>query len=76
MLDAKNGFWQVKPDEESSYFTTFNTPYRRFRWLRMPFGIAQASEENQRHIHGSHKGLNGVEDVADDILCVCKGDTL
>ena len=35
----------------------------------MPFGIAQASEEYQRHIHGSHKGLNGVEDVA-DIYCV------
>ena len=26
VLDAKNGFWQVQLDKESSYLTTFNTP--------------------------------------------------
>ena len=25
-LDAQNGYWNVKLDEESSYLTTFNTP--------------------------------------------------
>lgn len=39
VLDTKNGFWHVQLDEESSYLTTFNTLYGRYRWLKMPFGI-------------------------------------
>ena len=45
VLDAKDGFWQVELTEESSHLTTFNTPFGRYRWLRMPFGICSGSEE-------------------------------
>jgi hypothetical protein len=31
VADAKNGFWQVKLDEASSYLTTFWTPFGRYR---------------------------------------------
>ena len=44
-FDAKHGFWQVELTEKSSLLTTFNTPFGRYRWLRMPFGICSASEE-------------------------------
>ena len=44
VLDAKTGFWQVKLAEVSSYLTTFNTPFGRYRWKRMPFGISSAPE--------------------------------
>lgn len=47
-FDAKNGFWHVEVDEESSKLTTFNTPYGRYRWKRMPFGLSSAPEEFQR----------------------------
>ena len=30
VADAKNGFWQVKLDEASSYLTTFWTPFGRY----------------------------------------------
>lgn len=43
-FDAKNGYWQVELTEEASLLTTFNTPFGRYRWLRMPFGICAASE--------------------------------
>ena len=75
VLDAKNGFWQVQLDSESSYLTTFNTPFGRYRWLRLPFGIKTAPEEYQRRIHESLQNLNGIEDIVDDILCVGEGDT-
>ena len=39
VLDAKDKFWKVKLDEESSYLTTFWSPCGRLRWLRMRFGI-------------------------------------
>ena len=29
-LDARNGYWNVKLDEESSFLTTFSTPFGRF----------------------------------------------
>lgn len=75
-LDAKDGFWQVKLDEESSYLTTFWTPKGRYRWLRMPFGIATAPEEYQRRQHEVLEGLPGVENIHDDILVLGCGDTI
>ena len=68
VLDAKNGFCHVTLDEESSYATTFGTPWGRYRWLRMPFGISPAPEEFQRRLDQSLAGLNGCKAVADDIL--------
>ena len=74
-MDAKNGFWQVQLDKPSSLLTTFNTPFGRYRWLRLPFGIKTGPEEYQRRIHESLQGLKGIEDIVDDILCVGEGDT-
>ena len=31
VLDVKNGFWHVALDEQSSFLTTFYTPFGRFR---------------------------------------------
>ena len=31
-LDAKSGYWQMPLDEESSYLTTLNTPFGRYRF--------------------------------------------
>jgi hypothetical protein len=59
VLDAKCGFWQVKLGEKFSYYTTFNTPFGRFRWLRMPFRISSAPKI---------EGLQGAEVIADDFL--------
>ncbi|PIK38272.1 GagPol [Apostichopus japonicus] len=75
VLDAKNGFWHVELDEESSYLTTFNTPYGRYRWLRMPFGISTAPEEYQRRQDQAIEGLPGVRSIVDDILVFGEGDT-
>lgn len=34
-----SGFWQVKLDQESSDLCTFATPYGRYKFLRLPFGV-------------------------------------
>ena len=75
VLDAKDGFHQVKLDDTSSYLTTFWTPTGRYRYLRMPFGISSAPEEFQRRMHTTLQGLPGVEVIADDILVFGCGDT-
>ena len=75
VLDAKNGFWHIQLDEPSSYATTFGTPWGRYRWLRMPFGVSPAPEEFQRRIDIALEGLPGQKAIADDILIFGAGDT-
>ena len=43
-LDAKQGYWNIKPDEESSYLPTFNTHWGRYRFLRIPFGLRMSQD--------------------------------
>ena len=75
VLDAKDGFWQKRLDTESSYKTTFNTPFGRFRWNRMPFGISSAPEVWQRTMNEFVEYLDGVEVIADDFLIAGFGKT-
>ena len=75
VFDASNGFWQVELDEESSMLTTFNTPFGRYRWKRMPFGINSAPEVWQRRMREHIEGLKGVEVIADDFVIVGYGNT-
>ena len=62
----------MKLHESSSYLTTFWTPFGRYRWLRMSFGIA---EEFQRRQHELLEGLQGIDNIADDILITGQGET-
>lgn len=63
-------------DEASSYLTTFGTPFGRYRWLKLPFGISPAPEYFQHRLDQAIEGLPGVRTVADDILITGEGDTL
>ena len=74
--DLQEGFLQVSLDEASSRLTTFQTPWERYRWLRMPFGISPAPEVIQRKLHQNLEGLPGIFTVADDILITDQGDTV
>jgi len=76
VLDAKDGFHQVKLTEESSFLTTHWTVNGRYRYLRMPFGISSAPEEFQRRLHEIVDGLDGVASIADDLLIYGCGETI
>lgn len=39
LVDAKKGYWHLPLDEPSSYLTTFGTPFGRFRFTRLPYGL-------------------------------------
>lgn len=75
-VDAKKGFWHVVLDQPSSRLTTFWTPFGRYRWIRMPFGIAPAPEIFQMKLQEVIQDLEGVECIADDVLIYGTGDTL
>ncbi|XP_055623663.1 uncharacterized protein LOC129767070 [Toxorhynchites rutilus septentrionalis] len=75
-VDAKKGFWHVVLDEPSSKLTTFWTPFGRYRWTRLPFGVAPAPEIFQLKLQEVIQDLKGVECIADDILVYGMGDTM
>lgn len=75
LVDARDTSLQCKLDRESSYMTTFWTPWGRYRWLKLPFGVSVAPEVYQRKQHELLSGLSGIEPIADDILIVGCGDT-
>ena len=56
--------------------TTMHTPWGRYCWTRLPFGTSSAPEEFQRRIHDVLCGLEGVVNIADDIIVVGRGKTL
>lgn len=73
-IDAKKGFWQVELTERSSKLTAFWTPFGKFRYLRLPFGLSTAMEIFQKKMLEITNGLKGVHVLADDILVVGYGD--
>ena len=67
-LDLSNAYWHVELDEESSKLTTFQTPFGRYRWKRVPFGTSVSSELFQKRLDQALEGLEGVIGVSDDII--------
>ena len=47
-LDANSGFWQIPLSSESRLLTTFLTPYGRYCFNKLPFGISSAPELFQK----------------------------
>ena len=67
-VDSTSSFWQIQLDKESSELCTFNTPFGRYSFKRVPFGINSASEVYQRIICDMVQDLEGVESIIDDII--------
>ena len=68
VLDQKNSYWQVKLDIASSFLTTFNTPFGRYRFVRMTFGISSASEILQKWTYKTFGDIPDVHIVGDEML--------
>ena len=68
IVDEKDGFWQVRLDEESCHLCTFNTHFGRYRFKRMPFGISSAPEVFQKKNEALFGDIDGVEVIFDDII--------
>ncbi|GBN62739.1 Uncharacterized protein K02A2.6, partial [Araneus ventricosus] len=68
VVDLKDGFWHVPLDEVSSEICTFNTPFGRYKFNKMPFGIASAPEIFQKRNQKLFGDIEGVEIYFDDII--------
>ena len=67
-LDANSGFWQIPLAAESRLLTTFVTPFGRYCFNKLPFGISSAPELFQKRMSRLLEGLEGVVCLMDDVL--------
>ena len=75
-FDIKDAFQTIRLTDESSFLTTMHTPWGRYRWTRLPFGISSAPKEFQRRLHDILCGMEGVVNIADDIIVIGRGESL
>ena len=65
LKDATSWYWHIVLDLASSLLTMFNTPWGKYRWLRLPFGLKIASDVFQGGLDKVlrlHKGVHGISD--------------
>ena len=68
LVDAKSGYWMVELDDESSLLTTFNTPWGKYKWLRLPFGLNVSADVFQERLNAVLKEVKGITGYIDHIL--------
>ena len=66
--NANSGFWQIPLAPETRLLTTFLTPFGRYCFNKLPFGIASAPEVFQRRMSKILDGLEGILCHMDDLF--------
>lgn len=74
IFDEKDGYWQNKLDKQSSKLCTFNSPWGTYHFLRLPFGINSASEVFQQKNSETFGGIQGVHNIADDMIIAASSE--
>ena len=67
-LNANTGFYQIELTPELALLTTFTTPFARFCYNRLPFGITSAPEYFQKRKQSIPAGVEGTVNMIDDTL--------
>ena len=67
-LEITWDYWIMELDDTSSDLTTFNTPFGRYQFNRMLFGLVCVQDIFQRIVDEFIEGLKGIRAVANDIV--------
>ena len=67
-LDLRWGYHQLELSPESRGITTFATHEGLYQYKRLLFGVSSASEIYQHEISAALAGIEGAENISDDII--------
>ena len=67
-LALSQAYHQLELDEASRYITTFSTHISLFRYKRLNYGTNAAAEIFQHTLQAQLQGMQGVKNIADDII--------
>lgn len=74
VLDLSSGFWHMELDRDSADLTAFMTPFGRYRFNRVPFGINCAPEMFQCRMVGIFGDIPGVMIYFDDVCIAAESE--
>ena len=66
-LDVHQGYWSIVLDQDSSLLMTFNSPFRRYHFLQLPFGLVCSQDIFQKKMDQILEECQGCIGIADDI---------
>lgn len=73
-LDCSQSFWQLPIHEEDRKYTCFITPFGRFVFNRLPYGLNSSTEIFQRKLKELLTDISGVFVDIDDMLIYAEND--
>ncbi|KAL8620857.1 hypothetical protein ACOMHN_047028 [Nucella lapillus] len=73
-LDAKSGYWAVQLDKDSQLLTTFQSPFGRYCFQRLPFGLSVSQDIFQLKMDQILDQVEGAAGITDDIVVYAKSD--
>ena len=68
LVDITHAYWSIRLDEESSYLTTFSTPFSRYKFERLPYGLCCSQDIFCQKVDEIFGDMTGVKAIVDDIL--------
>ncbi len=68
VIDMKDGFWQCVLNKQSSDLCVFNSPFGRYKFNRLPFGISSSPELFQRKSFEIFGQIKNVHIYFDDLI--------
>ena len=66
-LDAHHGYWSIILDQDSSLLTTFNSPFGRYHFLQLLFGLVCSQDIFQKKMDQILEQCQGCIRITDDI---------
>ena len=67
-FDDKAGYWSISLEEASQELTTFRTPFSRYCFLKLPFGLSVSQDIFQSEMDKIIAQVPGCLCIADDIV--------
>ena len=67
-LDLRAGYYHIPLDKSSIPKATFNSPFRKYKYIKVPFGLAQAPAYFQELMTNILKDFNFAIAYLDDII--------
>ena len=69
-IDGNSGFWTLPMDPDSQLLTTFNTPWGRYYFVKMPFGSNQAQYFYQYYMDLHFDGINETTNIISNAVVI------
>ena len=69
-IDADSGFWTLPLDPSSQLLTTFDTPWGRFCFLKLPFGLCESQYFFQYYMDLNFESVTNAHIVTNNVVIV------